>query len=168
MKPAAHSVPTVLTPEEQRLWHGLRTVTLITLHEIERGFRRYGLVHLEYEILCRLCTAPDGLRLGDLASEMHVSPSRLSHRLEKLTSRSLMTVEPSDLDGRVSVARIAPTGRLLAERLAARHEADVRRLLLTPLGSDQVVALADGLSTIVAALTGSEEAGSTVRETTTS
>ncbi|MBJ7609378.1 MAG: hypothetical protein JF887_08095 [Candidatus Dormibacteraeota bacterium] len=150
--PSPDQLPTALTTEEHQLWQSLRAVILVGLPEVERGFRRFGLVQLDYDMLVRLFTHPAGLRLSDLAASLKVSPSRLSHRLEKLAGSAVMTLETSESDGRVTIARITATGRVLVERLALRHEADLRRLLLAPLRADQKTALADALSTIAAHL----------------
>lgn len=142
-----------LSNVEHLAWKSLRTLMLIGVPELERSFRRYGLVQLEYQILVELYDTRGGMRLGELAATLQVSPSRLSHRMEKLTKGALVTLESTETDARGTAAVVTHTGRVLVDRLVATHEHDLRRILFEPLQQQQVRALADALSTIAAALT---------------
>lgn len=137
-----------LDDTEQRAWQGLIALNLLALPEMERTFREYGLVHVEYGLLHELSQRPEGLRHCDLAVGMKVSQSRLSHRMNKLRERGLVEVLPSAHDGRVSLAFITDKGRRLLEEIAPRHVADVRRLVFDRLSPSQVGALADAMGTI--------------------
>ncbi len=142
-----------LSNVEHLAWRSLRTLILLGLPEVERTFRHYGIVQLEYQTLVELYDARKGVRMGELAAALQVSPSRLSHRMEKLTRSGLVALEATGDDARGTLAVVTNTGRALVDRLTAVHEDAVRRVLFTPLQPQQVRALADSLSTIAAALT---------------
>src|SRR5690348_14385958 len=97
--------PRWLDDTERRAWLSLVAVMLVAMPELERTFRPYGIVHVEYGLLARLCEiGHEGMRLSDLAATMNMSPSRLSHRLRKLVDRGYIGLTGSDDDGRVSLA----------------------------------------------------------------
>lgn len=141
---------------EHLAWRSLRALVLAGLPQLERSFRRYGLVLLEYHILAELYDSPAGERLGDLAATLSISPSRLSHRMDKLSRRGLVKLQPMESDARGTLALITHTGRTLVDRLATTHEAEIRRVLFAPLQQHQVRTLADALSTIAASLIDNE------------
>jgi DNA-binding MarR family transcriptional regulator len=144
--------PQWLNDTEQKAWQGLLALTLLGFPELERTFKAYGLVHVEYGLLHELSQRSEGLRQCDLAEGMNVSQSRLSHRMNKLRERGLVDVLPSQEDGRVSVAYITDTGRDLLRQIAPKHLADVRQMIFDQLSDEQVTALADALDTVAAKL----------------
>ncbi|GAA0977739.1 MarR family transcriptional regulator [Acrocarpospora macrocephala] len=139
-----------LDETEQRAWQGLLAFAMLALPELERAQRRHGLVHIEYGLLAALTERP--FRLSDLASMLNMSQSRLSHRMNKLRDRGLVTVRPCLEDGRVTIAEITPSGRSLVEKIAPEHVEDVRRLVFDSLNPDQTHALADALQAVMSGL----------------
>lgn len=144
--------PRWLDETEHRAWLSLIAVFLIGMPELDRTFRRYGLVHVEYGLLAALSANPAGLRLSDLAIGGNMSPSRLTHRMRKLVNRGFVEVQGCAEDGRVSIARITERGRAFVAEAAPEHVRDVRRILFDHLRPDQVAALADALGSVAAAL----------------
>jgi DNA-binding MarR family transcriptional regulator len=144
--------PRWLDATERRAWMSLLAVVLVGLPRLERAFRPYGLVHVEYGLLAALSGEPGGLRLRELASAMNMSPSRLSHRIRKLVDLGYVEVHGDAADGRVSIAEITEAGRRFVERVAPAHVREVRRLLFDHLDQRQVAALADALGTVAQAL----------------
>ena len=141
-----------LTETEQRAWQGILIVDLLAFPEMERTFKAFGLVQVEYGLLARLSGKPEGMRLCDLAEILNVSQSRLSHRMNKLRERGLVEVRGSAEDGRVSMAYLTDEGRGLMEEIAPLHVKDVRRLIFDHLSDEQVAALADALGAVRDAL----------------
>ena len=84
-----------LTETEQRAWQGILIIDLLAFPEMERTFKAFGLVQVEYGLLARLSDKPEGMRLCDLAEILNVSQSRLSHRMNKLRERGLVEVRGS-------------------------------------------------------------------------
>jgi DNA-binding MarR family transcriptional regulator len=144
--------PRWLDDTEQRAWMSLLAVVLVGFPELERTFRPHGLVHVEYGLLAALSGAGEGLRLSDLAGQMNMSPSRLSHRMRKLIDLGYVEVAGDACDGRVSIARVTDAGREFVERIAPAHVGDVRRLLFDHLDPAQTAALADALGAIAGKL----------------
>ena len=141
-----------LDDTERRAWMSLLAVVLVGFPDLERTFRPHGLVHVEYGLLAALSDAGDGLRLSDLAGQMNMSPSRLSHRMRKLVELGYVDVSPDTCDGRVSIARVTDAGRAFAEQVAPAHGADVRRLIFDHLDEAQTAALADALEAVAGTL----------------
>jgi DNA-binding MarR family transcriptional regulator len=130
----------------------LLAIVLVGFPELERTFRPHGLVHIEYGLLSVLSNADEGLRLSELASQMNMSPSRLSHRMRKLVDLGYVEVTGDACDGRVSIAWVTAAGREFAEQVTPAHLADVRRLIFDHLEPAQVAALADALGAVAGKL----------------
>ncbi len=121
--------------------------------EIEKGFKRLGILHIEYGILAALSESPGGrLTLSDLALLGHMSQSRLSHRLRPLCERGDVELTGSDEDRRVSYVTITTEGRRRIEQAAPYHLSDVRRVVFDHLTDEQIATLAGLLETMAAAL----------------
>ena len=146
--------PRWLNDTERRAWLSLLAVVFVGIPELERRFRPYGLVHVEYGLLAALSEVAEGLRLSDLAARMNVSPSRLSHRLRKLVDLGYIELGGSECDGRVSIARVTGAGREFVAKVAPDHVHDVRRVIFDHLDPAQVTALADALETVAHELGG--------------
>ncbi|WP_238008136.1 MarR family transcriptional regulator [Dactylosporangium sp. AC04546] len=144
--------PRWLDDTEQHAWLSLLAIVLVGFPELERTFRPHGLVHVEYGLLAALSNAEDGLRLSDLAGQMNMSASRLSHRMRKLVDLGYVEISGDACDGRVSIARVTEPGRRFAEQVAPAHVADVRRLIFDHLDHDQTAALADALGAVAGKL----------------
>lgn len=144
-----HEEPHWLDDTERRAWMSLVAVMLVAMPELERTFRPYGIVHVEYGLLVALGDiGDDGMRLSDLAAAMNMSPSRLSHRMRKLVDRGYIEITGSHWDGRVSIAHITDKGRAFVAKIAPVHLRDVRRLFFDNLSTEQTKALADALGAV--------------------
>lgn len=144
-----------LDDTERRAWMSLLAVVLVGFPELERTFRPHGLVHVEYGLLAALSGQDEGLRLSELAAQMNMSQSRLSHRMRKLVDLGYVEVTGDACDGRVSIARVTAAGRRFAEQVSPAHVADVRRLIFDHLDEAQTAALADALGTVADRLSSS-------------
>lgn len=137
-----------LDDTEQRAWMSLLAIVLVGFPELERTFRPHGLVHVEYGLLAALSDQHEGLRLSELAAQMNMSQSRLSHRMRKLVDLGYVEVTGDACDGRVSIARVTEAGRRFAAQVSPAHIADVRRLIFDHLDEAQTAALADALGAV--------------------
>ncbi|WP_433215914.1 MarR family winged helix-turn-helix transcriptional regulator [Dactylosporangium sp. CS-047395] len=137
-----------LDDTERRAWMSLLAIVLVGFPELERTFRPHGMVHVEYGLLAALSDAGDGLRLSDLAGQMNMSASRLSHRMRKLVDLGYVEISGDACDGRVSIARVTEAGREFARTVAPAHLADVRRLIFDHLDEAQTRALAEALGAV--------------------
>jgi DNA-binding MarR family transcriptional regulator len=92
-KPATRNASATLSAQEQSLWRGFlewsEAVTAVVGRDL---FNATGLSRPDFEILVRLHEAPGStLTQRDLGESLGWSPSRLSHQLERMDARGLVT-----------------------------------------------------------------------------
>jgi DNA-binding MarR family transcriptional regulator len=121
------------TPAEHAAWGGLlstfgRMSTLIDADLRER----FGLSHVEFEVLLRLATSLAGrLRIQDLAARSILTRSGMSRAVERLERAGYLTREQATEDRRGAYASLTDDGRRRFERVAAEHAAFVREHFLS-------------------------------------
>src|ERR1700730_19461015 len=96
-KPATRNASAALSAPEQSLWRGFLTWSETVLALVGSDLvNATGLSKPDYEVLVRLHQAPGGaLTQRDLGESLGWSPSRVSHQLERMETRDLITpVEP--------------------------------------------------------------------------
>ncbi|MFC8828224.1 MarR family winged helix-turn-helix transcriptional regulator [Streptomyces sp. NPDC057137] len=102
-----------------------------------------------YLVLAGLSEAPERtLPMSDLAVLAHGSLSRLSHAVSTLEKRGWVRRSPSPKNGRVTVATLTDAGYAKIVATAPGHVEAVRRLVLDPIGADQLRALGE-ISTVI-------------------
>ena len=132
--------PAWLDDEEMRAWRGL-VEAYAELHaaleaDLLDGF---GIDGGDYGVLVNLSEAPDQrLRMCDLASRLHLSPSGLTRRLDGLVKSGYVTREPSASDRRVTLAVLTDAGRTILEAAAPVHVDGVRRNFIDHLSRTQL------------------------------
>src|SRR3981081_1829012 len=92
-KPKTRSTSTTLSDPEQSLWRGFlawsETVLALVGSDLVNAT---GLSRPDFEVLVRLQEAPGGtLTQRDLGESLGWSASRLSHQLERMEGRDLLT-----------------------------------------------------------------------------
>jgi DNA-binding MarR family transcriptional regulator len=138
---------------EDAAWRGLRRVHLLAFAEIARDLQREaGLSDPDYEVLSNLSESADCMRFGDLVATTRWSTSRLSHHLDRMERRGLVSRSTAESDGRGSDVTLTPVGRRTLEAVAPLHVRSVRRHIFDPLTPRQVAQLADIASAIVGAV----------------
>lgn len=132
--------PDWLDDEEMRAWRGL-VEAYAELHaaleaDLLTGF---GIDGGDYGVLVNLSEAPgQRLRMCDLASRLHLSPSGLTRRLDGLVKAGLVAREPSAEDRRVTLAVLTDAGRATLEAAAPVHVAGVRANFVDHLSRTQL------------------------------
>lgn len=128
---------------------------------MERDLAVVGVSFGEYQVLVHLSEA-DGRarRMSDLASQLQLSPSGLTRRLDGLVAGGFVTRRGSDADRRVMMAVLTDAGFALLERAAPYHLLSVRRRLFDHLDDDQVAALESIFTAIAHGLRASRDTGS--------
>jgi DNA-binding MarR family transcriptional regulator len=107
----------------------------------------------EYEVLAFVSQAPAGrLRMAELAATTIVSRSRLTHLVDRLVRRGLVTRQQCPSDRRGWFAVLTPAGRRLLRKAAPTHVRGVRQYLIDVLTPDEVAALGPVLERVVAAV----------------
>jgi len=129
-----------LDDEEMAAWRGLveafSDLTSVLETELTDA---HGISFGDYGTMVQLSEAPDRrLRMCDLASNLHLSASGLTRRLEELVRKGWVRREPDTQDRRVINAVLTDEGfRVLAEA-APTHVDGVRRHLLDHLTRSQI------------------------------
>jgi DNA-binding MarR family transcriptional regulator len=146
--------PQWLTPAEQRAWVAWMRVSLRLEYEINRDLQEdSGLSHSDYHVLVALNGAAGGrLQLSALADTIGWERSRLSHHLQRMTTRGLTRRVPSAVDGRATDAVLTAAGRRALERAALPHAETVHRLFFGGLDDDELPLLAGMLERVYASL----------------
>jgi DNA-binding MarR family transcriptional regulator len=122
--------------------------------------RSVGIAVEDFEVLSQLRGAPDGrLRMRDLAAQLCFSPSRLSHRIDRLHELGFVDREPVPGDRRGTFAKLTEFGHDIVARHTPGYEGAVRALLLDRLEPAELDALASGLPRVAQSLRGLDRGG---------
>ena len=110
------------------------------------AFVEHGLQAHEFDVLAALRRSGDPFELtaGELCALTHVTSGTMTSRLDRLTTRKLVTRHPDPTDGRLVRVRLTATGRRRLDAAFAELVASERRLL-EALSADRHRELADAL-----------------------
>ena len=111
-----------------------------------------GLALVEFEVLLKLSLHGGRLRMSELAEVAFLSRSGLTRIVDELESMELVSREPDESDGRVSVATLTPLGRRRFAAARRTHLANVRELFFGYLTVEQQQVLATCWERILAGL----------------
>jgi DNA-binding MarR family transcriptional regulator len=110
----------------------------------------HGLGADEFDVLATLRRQGSPYRLNPtrLRESMMVTSATMTHRLDKLEQRGLITREPDPADRRGVLIALTPTGRSLVDRAVVDHVDNEHRLLaaLAPREREQLAGLLRRLS----------------------
>jgi DNA-binding MarR family transcriptional regulator len=140
--------PRWLSEREQCAWRGFTTMRRQLDSALNRQLvRDAGLSSADYELLVPLSEAPgQQLRARDLARAVDWEKSRLSHHINRMRQRGLISREDCPTDARGAVIRLTEQGRHAIEAAAGDHVETVRRYfidLLSPEEIDTLASIAD-------------------------
>ena len=121
---------------------------------LETQLRRdSGLSHFEYFVLAMLSEAPERtLRMTALADRVNATLPRLSHVVQRLEARGLITRFPCPEDGRATNARLTDVGWDTVVAAAPGHVAAVRAYVIDTLSAQQVRQLDSIMTTLLTRL----------------
>ncbi len=164
-----------LTPAEQAAWRSLVIVSNRVRGVLDAELiAHHGLAFVDYEVFVQLSEAPDRrLRMSELAERLHLSPSGLTRRLDRLVAEGSVSRERCPYDRRGSFAVLEDNGLARLEAAAPTHVQGVRRHFLDRLTAQQQHALAQALAGIMAddpnqaGLTARHQTGQTATAVTT-
>lgn len=112
--------------ETLALWRDVQLMHLQLTAILHRGLvADVGLTYQDFVILSELSVEPR--RVVDLARALGLEKSRLSHHLDRMQGRNLVTRRPAPGDARGALAVTTPHGRRLHERALPNHTARVRK-----------------------------------------
>jgi DNA-binding MarR family transcriptional regulator len=128
-----------LDSRQERAWVNLAKVLLTLPGALESQLLRDAdLTLLGYMILARLAVVPEEtLRMSVVAEMANGSLPRISHAVARLEDRGWVTRTVRTGQGRrFTVATLTDAGRKHLDASAPGHVANVRRLVVEPLGED--------------------------------
>lgn len=143
-----------LGEDERHVWINLVKVLLTLPGALESQLLRDAdLTLLGYMILARLAVVPrESLRMSEIAEMANGSLPRISHAVARLEDRGWVTRKVCTGQGRrFTIATLTDAGRAHLAAAAPAHVANVRRLVVDPLGED-FVRLGDVVDRIVESL----------------
>lgn len=139
-----------LTEPEMRAWRGLVSSTTALLAVLDNELQtEHGLTLGDYEVLVHLSDAPDrAIRMSELASRLHLSPSGITRRIDGLVKGGLVERRRCPSDRRGSNAVLTPLGLKTLQTCAPTHLRGVREHFVDRLNPQQLAQLAEALSAI--------------------
>lgn len=143
-----------LTDRQQIAWERYQRMRARLAGRLGRELaRETGLSEADFEILNHLSESPDApVRALALRCGLEWEKSRLSHQLRRMEQRGLVTREPCVEDNRGFVVRVTAEGRRLAEAGRRVHEDAVRRYVCDALTPEQLDALGEIATAVLAGL----------------
>ena len=129
-----------LTGVEQRAWLAYVRVQLRMAYEMNRQLLADSGVSLpDYDVLTALSVADDGrMPITVLAAHIGWERSRVSHHVRRMSTRGLVTCDPSAADGRVTEVTLTDGGWRAIEQAAPGHVDLVRRLFFDGLPAELI------------------------------
>lgn len=150
-----------LTQREQRAWRALQLMNLRVDGELARRLAAESdLSYQDYVVLVALTGQTDGRsRLHELGADLGWEKSRLSHHINRMAKRGLVTKEKCGEDGRGAYVVVTPQGRREIVAAAPGHVQAVRDLFIDHLTPEQLDNLADIAESVLAASVTKTHAG---------
>lgn len=141
-----------LDEREQAAWRSLVIVTNRLRNVLDAELlAAHRLSFADYEVFVQLSEAPGRrLRMSELAERLHLSPSGLTRRLDRLVRDGSVSREQCPSDRRGSFAVLEASGLRRLVEAAPTHVAGVRTHFLDRLSADQQAAIAGALAEIMA------------------
>jgi DNA-binding MarR family transcriptional regulator len=156
--PAAPAAPAAeprwLSDEEQRVWRAYIHATTLLDDTLDRQLQRdVSMPHMYYGLLVQLSQAPGRkLRMTELAKNMKITRSRLSHAVTRLEKNGWVRRQDCPSDKRGQNAFLTDEGFEVLKEAAPGHVSLVRKAMFDRLSEEQVrqlgeimCVIADGL-----------------------
>ena len=139
-----------LDPEEMAAWRGFVDASAAVMGALEADLMtQFGISAGDYGVLANLSEAEGSrMRMCDLASTLHLSPSGTTRRLDGLVRKGYVRREPASDDRRVMLAVLTDEGRAFLEEVAPVHLEGVRRHFVSKLSRPQLRNLVSGLRAV--------------------
>lgn len=143
-----------LSDEEFAAWRGLLRMHAQLSAKLNRELSSTSDLSLQdYGVLVILNEQPEGhLRAFELGRELGWEKSRVSHHVERMERRGLVSRQQCSTDRRGLNVAITAEGRRALKAAAPAHLAQVRRAFIDLLTPGQIASIADIARTVVGAL----------------
>ncbi|MDY6055098.1 MarR family winged helix-turn-helix transcriptional regulator [Micrococcus sp.] len=138
-------------------WRAYFEATQLLTDRLERGLKESCWMSLaDYHVLLLLVESDEGrLRMGELASRMVFSPSRLTYQVRSLMERGLVERHPTATDRRGAEAVITDAGRAAFRQASRHHGSQVDEFFLHDLDPEEARVLTRVFSRLGRRLDGS-------------
>jgi DNA-binding MarR family transcriptional regulator len=147
------SSPRWLTGDEQRAWRAYIRLAQLLMRRLDRDLHPFGLSMHDYEILVELSEAPEQrMRMTELADRTAQSRSRLSHQINRMEAKDLVSREDCEGDKRGTFAVLTSRGAATIAEVAPSHVASVREHFIDQLDPTELSALTETCEPILAKL----------------
>lgn len=132
--------PRWLSDDEQGVWRMYLAATTLLEDHLDRQLQRdAGMPHIYYALLVRLAQAPRRRqRMTQLAMDVKITRSRLSHAIARLEEYGWVRREECDSDKRGQNAFLTDEGNEVLKRSAPGHVTAVRQAIFDRLSPEQV------------------------------
>ncbi len=139
-----------LTKDQQVHWRAWITAANVLPELLSRELQEaFGLTITDYEILVRLSEAPDRqVRMSELANRTLLSRSRLSHQIDRLEQKGLVSRQVCKDDRRGQLCVMTTKGWDTLVSAAPMHVAGVRKHFVDQLTESEYEALGKALGKI--------------------
>jgi len=142
-----------LSDEEQRAWRAYIRLAQLLMRQLDRDLHPFGLSMHDYEILVELSEAPHHrMRMTELADRTAQSRSRLSHQVNRMEAKGLVSREDCEGDKRGTFAVLTQHGAATISQVAPYHVDSVRRHFIDQLGQPELSALTGAYEPLLAEL----------------
>ncbi|HEX5097613.1 MAG TPA: MarR family transcriptional regulator [Acidimicrobiia bacterium] len=150
MTEVARPAPQWLSEPEMQAWKALVATATGVLATLDRELQtEHGISLAEYEVLVHCSEQPEGsIRMSDLASAIHLSPSGMTRRIDAMVRRGLVRREACPTDRRAFNVLLTDEGCTLLREAAPTHLRGVRAHFIDRLSPQQLTQLADAFSAI--------------------
>ncbi|MEV5554755.1 MarR family transcriptional regulator [Nonomuraea wenchangensis] len=139
-----HEAVRWLDADEERAWRALRRMMIAIQTRTAHDLAALGLSEPDYEVLSTLAERPGRTStLGEQATKMGWSRSRLSRHATRMEARGLLRREPDPDDGRGCYLVLTEHGLETLEDAAPAHLESVRRHVIDRLSPADLSALED-------------------------
>ena len=134
-----------LDETQQRFWRAMLQGQSLLQTVLDRELRELaGIALADYEVLVIVSESPGHTRrMAEIAEEVGVSRSRLSHTVARLEKRGILKRTSTRGDGRGVNCSMTDEGWELMQKIAPIHVEGVREHLIDLMSSEETQVLAD-------------------------
>lgn len=143
--------PDAIADDEIITWWGLVIEGYLATQDrlMSEIAERFGLQPAPFDILLRLIRSPGHrMQMTRLANEAALTSGGFTKVADRMVKADLIRREPCETDRRVTYAVLTEHGVQVATAARAAGADNLRRTVLTPLGSAQAAALAEAMRTL--------------------
>jgi DNA-binding MarR family transcriptional regulator len=140
-----------LTADEEAAWRAFLQATTLLEDHLDRQLQRHaGMPHMYYALLSTLSETPDRrMRMTELAEQVKITRSRLSHAVARLEGNGWLRRESCPSDRRGQIVVLTDAGYDTVIQSAPGHVEAVRSAIFDRLTAEQTAQLAE-ISRIIA------------------